>query len=118
MTGDAQLSGNDQDLTRWFDTSVFARPERGQVGNGRKDEIRLPGLNDTALTVTKHFRVSGARALQFRWEIYNLFNQVQFQRVDTTARFDAQGRQVNTRFGQVISARAPRVMQASLRFTF
>jgi hypothetical protein len=34
------------------------------------------------------------------------------------ARFDAAGNQVNTRFGQVITARSPRIMQGSVRFTF
>jgi hypothetical protein len=31
--------------------------------------------------------------------IYNVFNQVSFATVDSTARFDAAGNQVNTRFG-------------------
>ena len=118
VTGDPQLPRGERSLERWFDTSVFARPATGQIGNAKKDVIRLPGLNDTALTVAKRFPMGRARVLQFRWEVYNLFNQVQFQRVDTTARFDALGRQVNSRLGQVISARSPRVMQGSLRFTF
>ena len=50
--------------------------------------------------------------------MYNAFNHTQFVTVDNTARFDAQGNQVNARFGQVITTRTPRVMQASLRFTF
>jgi hypothetical protein len=56
--------------------------------------------------------------LQVRWEMYNVFNSIQYQGVDTTARFDAQGKQVNTRFGQVTSTRTPRNMQGSVRFTF
>jgi hypothetical protein len=50
--------------------------------------------------------------------MYNAFNHPQWLDVDRVARFDATGKQVNTRFGQVISARAPRIMQASLRFIF
>ena len=50
--------------------------------------------------------------------MYNAFNHTQFSGVDGAARFDPQGNQGNTRFGQVISTRSPRVMQASLRFTF
>jgi len=38
--------------------------------------------------------------------------------VDSTARFDAAGSQVNAQFGQVTSARGARVIQMSLRFTF
>ena len=53
-----------------------------------------------------------------RWEMYNALNHTQFSGVDTTARFDPAGAQVNATFGQVTSTRAPRIMQASLRFTF
>jgi hypothetical protein len=56
--------------------------------------------------------------LQFRTEFYNAFNHTQFSDVDTSARFDAAGRQVNTRFGQLIAARAPRQIQFSLRYVF
>jgi hypothetical protein len=49
--------------------------------------------------------------------MYNAFNHTQFAGVDTTARFDPQGRQVNTRLGQVTSTRTPRVIQLSLRLT-
>ena len=50
--------------------------------------------------------------------MYNAFNHTQLQGVDNAARFDAAGAQVNGRFGQAISARSPRVMQASIRFVF
>jgi carboxypeptidase family protein/TonB-dependent receptor-like protein len=119
VTGDPNLPSGERTLERWFDTSVFARPAKGQIGNGRKDVIRLPGVNDTGLTITKLFPFSaGRRSAQIRWEMYNLFNSTQYNGVDTTARFDAQGRQVNTRFGQVTSTRGPRVMQGSVRLTF
>ena len=119
VTGDPTLSRGDRSLERWFDTSVFARPARGQIGNGTKDLIRLPGTHNWDLTLFKRIPLgSGRRYLQFRWEMYNVFNQTQFAGVDTTARFDATGRQVNARFGQVIASRSPRIMQASLRVVF
>jgi len=37
--------------------------------------------------------------LQLRWETYNTWNHSQFTSVDTGGRFDAQGNQVNGRFG-------------------
>ena len=58
------------------------------------------------------------RILQLRWELYNAFNHTQFSSVDSTARFDVQGRQVNTRVGEVTGTRLERRMQAALRFTF
>jgi hypothetical protein len=113
------LPRGERTLERWFDTSVFARPAPGQVGNGRKDVVRLPGVRDTGLTISKMFPFSGGRrTAQFRWEVYNLFNSVQYNAIDRAARFDAQGRQVNARFGQMTSTRGPRVMQGSIRFNF
>ena len=44
---------------------------------------------------------SESRIIQFRSEFYNMFNHTQFSAVDSTARFDPAGSQVNTRLGQV-----------------
>ena len=119
VTGNPNLPRGERTLERWFDTSVFARPAPGEIANGRKDVVRLPGVRDTSLTISKLFPFgSGRRSAQFRWEIYNLFNSLQYNAIDRAARFDAQGRQVNARFGQVTSTRGPRVMQGSLRLSF
>jgi hypothetical protein len=50
--------------------------------------------------------------------MYNAFNHTQFNGVNTTAQFDAKGAMVNTAFGQITSARDPRIQQMSLRVTF
>ncbi len=119
VTGKAQLSHGDRTATRWFDTSVFARPQKGDYGNAPKDVFRGPGINNWDISAVKNFPIrSEARYFQLRWEMYNAFNHTQFAGVNATATFDAQGRQVNSQFGQVTSARSPRVMQASLRLTF
>ena len=119
LVGDPTLPSSQRSLTQWFNTAAFARPARGEAGNSPKDVIRGPGVTSSDVTFFKNipFGASGRR-LQLRWEIYNVFNQVQFATVDSTARFDAAGNQVNTRFGQVITARAPRVMQIALRVVF
>jgi hypothetical protein len=50
--------------------------------------------------------------------MYNAFNHTQFSGLDTTARFDAQGRQVNANFGSFSAAAAPRYIQFALRARF
>ena len=50
--------------------------------------------------------------------MYNVLNHTQFSAIDNTARFDAAGNQVNANFGDATTARNPRIMQASLRFSF
>ncbi len=119
VTGKAPLPHGERTFERWFNTAVFARPARGDAGNAPKDVFRGPGHNNWDISVVKNVPVlSEQRYLQFRWEMYNAFNHTQFSGVDSTARFDPQGNQVNARFGQVTSTRSARVMQVSLRFSF
>lgn len=119
VLGKAALDHGDRSLVRWFDPTVFGRPVKGDAGNAPKDVFRGPGINNWDATLFKMIPLGKeTRTLQLRWEVYNAFNHTQFLGVDNGARFDATGKQVNARFGQVISARAPRVMQVSLRFAF
>ncbi len=66
----------------------------------------------------KNFPIREPLKLQFRAEMYNAFNHTQFSGVDSTARFDANGNQVNANLGKLTSVRTPRQMQMALRFTF
>jgi hypothetical protein len=57
--------------------------------------------------------------LQYRWEIYNLFDQVQYQTVNVDASFNPNtGAQTNTTFGKITAARTERRMQMSIRYIF
>lgn len=119
MTGKAQLDHGDRALLRWFDPTTVARPAQGTIGNAPKDVFRKPGFANWDISLFKNIPIrSEARLLQYRMEMYNAFNHTQFNTVDSTARFDASGKQVNGTFGQVTSTRTPRVIQMSLRFTF
>jgi hypothetical protein len=120
LVGNPILPRGERSLLKWFNTAAFARPARGNPGDSPKDVVRGPGVTNADITLFKNIPVgsSGLRKLQLRWEVYNVFNLTQFATVDATARFDAAGNQVNTRFGQVITTRTPRVMQVALRFVF
>ena len=93
-------------------------PAKGTFGNSAKTVIRGPGVNNWDIAIFKNFPVRERLRLQFRWELYNCFNHTQFSGLDTTARFDAAGKQVNARFGEFTAARNPRIMQFALRFYF
>jgi hypothetical protein len=122
LVGDPLAGGGDP-LTGFFNTSAFARPARGSYGgNTPRNVVRKPGLINTNFAVFKNVSFGGSKAAQFRAEIYNLFNQVEFQDIDRTARFDANGVQINPNFGTAIGisspTRPPRVIQLSVRFNF
>jgi len=114
-----ELPKSERTFARRFNTAAFARPAQGDFGNAPKDVFRLPGINNWDFTLMKKIPISGERRyVQFRWELYNAFNHAQFRGVDTGARFDVNGNQVNARFGQVTSTRFPRIMQAALHLYF
>ena len=110
----------DRTVDRWFDTSAFQRPSgRGDIGNNCYNaKVLLPGFTNHDLSLFKDFPLRGSHKLQFRWEIYNLFNHPQWNEVDTSAQFDAAGNQTDVNFGKVTSARTERRMQLSFRYQF
>ena len=118
VTGNPVLPKSERTFSRNFRTDVFALPQVGTFGNAAKTLIRGPGVNNWDIAVFKSFPIREQVRLQFRWETYNSFNHTQFSGLDTTARFDAAGNQVNTRLGEYTAARSPRQMQFVLRLYF
>jgi hypothetical protein len=113
------LPKSEQTFYRYFNTDLFRLPAVGTIGNAAKNLIRGPGVNNWDIAIFKNFSVTERAKLQFRWELYNAFNHIQFSGLDTGARFDPKtGEQINTRFGQFTDARSPRQMQFALRFVF
>ena len=109
---------SNKSFDRWFNTESVAGPGFGDFGNAPRDVFRGPGLNSWDITVYKYFPVTETARFRFAMEAYNMFNHTQYSGVDSGARFDGSGAQINGNFGRVTSARSPRVMQASLRFEF
>lgn len=112
------LGRSERSFSKWFNTAAFKAPGVGNFGNAPRDVFRGPGINNFDLTLAKYFAVKEKARIQFRWEIYNLFNHTQFRTVDNNARFDANFNQINTQFGQVTATRQERQMQMALRFEF
>jgi hypothetical protein len=67
-------------------------------------------------------KAGGTRLFQFRAEIYNVLNTVQFIDIDRAAVFDTAGRQTKSTFGTALGINSPtappRIVQLSARFTF
>lgn len=118
VNSNPNLGKGERNFDRWFRTDVFSLPSVGTYGNSARTLIRGPGVNNFDVTVFKNFTYHERLRTQLRGEFYNAFNHTQFSGLDTTARFDAQGRQVNTQFGQITTTRAGRRIQLALRLTF
>ena len=67
-------------LTQWFNTSCFAAPATGELGTASRTPVSGPGFVNTDFSLIKHFALpfrEGMR-LDFRAEVFNLFNHPQF----------------------------------------
>jgi hypothetical protein len=118
LLDDPNLPKSERTFSRNFRTEVFRAPPQGSVGNTARSNLRGPGINNFDIAVFKSFPIRESVNLQFRAEAYNAFNHTQFSAYDATARFDAAGRQINTRFGEFTTSRSPRIIQLALRATF
>ena len=107
LTGNAVLPKDQRTILRHFNTDVVQAPTKAEfgIGSAPKDIFRGPGINVFDFSVYKNipFSQNEQRRLQLRFEFYNFFNHASFQGVDTSARFDAAGKQVSGTFGQYTS---------------
>ena len=118
ISGSPQLAYGDRNGARFFDTSVFSPPGLGYIGNAPRQIFRGPGQNQWDLAVFKDFKIHEGFKLQLRGEFYNAFNHPQWSALNTAARFDAAGKQINALFGQATGDRGPRIVQLALRVSF
>ena len=118
---DPNLSRGDRTPTRAFNTECVAPPSAAtnRIGTAPADALIGPGYLNWDITFTKNVPFGGdRRRVQFRTELYNAFNNVQFAGVNTSAQFNAAGQQINPEFGQYTSARDARRIQLTLRVEF
>lgn len=124
ITGDPVCRSGNCDPTpggtgSFLNAAAFSRLSgRGDIGNAPRTFFQLPGIVNTNMSAFKNFAIGGTKRIQLRWEVYNLLNQVNWSNINTNAQFNPQGQLVNLAFGQATAARAPRIMQGAIRFTF
>ncbi|MCS7024988.1 MAG: hypothetical protein NZV14_09305 [Bryobacteraceae bacterium] len=118
LTGNPVLPRGERNFYRWFNTSTTALPAVGTIGNAARTNIRGPGINNFDLVGLKNIRITERFRAQLRGEFYNAFNHTQYSAVDTTSRFDGQGRQVNSQLGQITATRPGRRIQLAFRILF
>lgn len=79
---------------RWFDPSVFALPPRNTYGNTARGIITGPGVQTFDFALVKNTavpRISEAFNIQFRAELFNIFNRANFGQPGNTIFTDASG---------------------------
>jgi hypothetical protein len=95
---------------KYFNTGAFALQPAGTFGNAHRDGIRGPNFYQFDSSLIKSFQVRESQQIEFRAELFNLFNHPNFKlpnRIFGTADF-----------GQVFSAYDAREIQLGLKYTF
>ncbi|HVW85509.1 MAG TPA: hypothetical protein VHB50_12555, partial [Bryobacteraceae bacterium] len=67
-----------QNVHQWYNPACFAPSAFGTVGNLGRNVLVGPGYVDTDLGVLKNTRINERMSLQFRAELFNLFNHANF----------------------------------------
>jgi hypothetical protein len=107
---DPNLPGGERTPERWFDTSAFALQAPLTFGSAPRNSVIGPGYANVDFALAKTWALAGTSQLEFRWEIFNLFNR---------ANFDLPNRIFgNPNFGRIFSAKNPREMQFGVRLAF
>jgi hypothetical protein len=112
LVGDPELPSDERTLLRWFNTSAFVPQAQFTPGNTPATVLHGPSNRMTSLSLFKNFGLMGSANLQFRWEIYNLFNTPNFANPNSQLG--------NLAFGQISSAgnSIPRQMQFAVKMLF
>jgi hypothetical protein len=96
-----------------FNPEAFALPPMGQLGTAARRFFSGPGIVNFDLALHKRLALGETRALELRLEAFNAFNHAQFYGAAAV-----NGNVTSPSFGQIVSAAAPRQMQAAVRYTF
>ncbi|HEU5232778.1 MAG TPA: TonB-dependent receptor [Terriglobales bacterium] len=99
-------------IAHYFNTAAFAKVPAGvPFGNTQYNALIGPDYVNTDLSAFKTFKLYGERtALQFRAEVFNLFNNVNLD--------NPNGVMSSPKFGTIGGASAPRIMQFGLRLSY
>jgi hypothetical protein len=113
VTGPIDILGTPN---RWFDIAPFVVVPN-QFGNLGRNVVIGPGFNNTDFSVIKRTYLTETQLIEFRWEVFDVFNHANFGqpgRVVGTANF---GQITNTRFATGDSG-SSRQMQFALKYKF
>ena len=110
LVGDPILPADDRTPARWFSTAAFAAADQFTIGSASRNPVRGPSYRDVDLALMRRVGVGGERAIELRFEVFNLLN---------TANFGPPAAQFGpASFGPSTTALDPRVVQLAAKLWF
>jgi hypothetical protein len=94
----------------WFNTSAFQSAAIGQFGNVGRNTMDGPAFQQWDFSAIKTIPIRETMNLQFRGELFNIFNNVNFELPNND--INSPG------FGQIVAAQPGRIVQLALKFQF
>lgn len=94
----------------WFSTSAFQQAAPGQFGNVGRNTLKGPAFQQWDFSALKSIPIHERMNLQFRAEIFNIFNNVNFRLPNNDLN--------SPNFGEIQAAQPGRIVQLALKLLF
>ncbi len=101
---------DDPSVLLFFNTGAFVAPPSGQFGNARRNSITGPGAVTFDFSLNKNIPLKDTRAVDFRFQVNNALNHVNYTGIDAVVNSPS--------FGRVVSVGSMRRIQFNTRFRF
>jgi hypothetical protein len=101
---------SNRSVNGYFNTEAFTNAAPGTVGSTGRNLLNGPSLVNVDTSVFKDFNIFEHGKVQFRAELFNLFNHPNFFNPDNTVGDGS--------FGKLTAARDPRIAQFALKYLF
>jgi hypothetical protein len=98
------------DSAVWFNKAAFAAPDQGTFAIQSRNSLRNPGFWNIDGAVRKNIPTAERQLLQFRFEMFNVFNHPNWG--------GANANPTSGSFGLVTSKSGNRVLQLALKYIF
>jgi hypothetical protein len=97
-------------VDHYLNRNAFISPSPGTYSPLSPFTILNPGSLQVDLGLSRTFKITEARNIQFRWEVFNVPNRLNANAPITTLN--------DANFGKILSAQNPRIMQFALKYVF
>lgn len=119
LVSGADIYANGSDPLQILNPAAFRIPAQGTFGNLGRGNVRGPGIKNVDFSVAKNWKVRESVGLQFRAEMFNVFNFVNFRAHNlSVAGGGIENNFSNGGFGRANSTRGPREIQFGLKLSF
>jgi hypothetical protein len=105
-----EISIDDPDETRWFNTAAFTVPAEDRRGTATVGQIEGPSFYQWDLSLRKNFRINDRFQFTPIFDVFNVFNRVNFGAPETNVSSGS--------YGTISTAQPPRQFQMGVRLEF